>query len=175
MPPPFMNWCTGSNSQAFCLNLPWLVYFNLLCMHMSITNLSSRPKEGNSLCVFAWLSPFPRLCPLCPPFEGAWQLKQHWCPRHHRPLHHHLSGDACEHYIWPEPQLTTISKIITGVIINVALLPSAWTTFIRQFSVSAPCCLSPSLARKKEYQFTMFQLVKSSPIQYFACINVQQF
>ena len=339
---------------------PRLVYFNLLCMHMSITSMSSRPKEGNSLCVFAWLSPFPGLCPPCPPFEGAWQLKQRWCPRHHRPLHHRLSGNACEHCVWPEPQLMTISKMITGDIINVVLSPSSsvwryhrrhhqcgiitviihvalspsssmwcyhhrhqqcgviaittviisvvlspsssvwcyhrhqcgvitviisvalslsssvwcyhrhhqggvttvviisvvlspsspmwcyhchhqcgvitviiiisvvlspsssmWcyhhrhhqcgviaiTTVIisvvlspsssvwcyhrhhqcgvitmnlnhlhpTKLSVSAACCLSPSLARKKEYQFTMFQLVNLSPIQYFACIHVQQF
>ena len=308
---------------------PRLVYFNLLCMHMSITSMSSRPKEGNSLCVFAWLSPFPGLCPPCPPFEGAWQLKQRWCPRHHRPLHHRLSGNACEHCVWPEPQLMTISKMITGDIINVVLSPSSsvwryhrrhhqcgvitvviisvvlspssvwcyhhhhqcgvitviisvvlspsssvwcyhrrhhqcgvitvitnvvlspsssvwryhrrhhqcgvitvitnvvlslpssvwgyhrhhhhqcgiitviihvalspsssmWCYHHRhhqcgvitmnlnhlhptKLSVSAACCLSPSLARKKEYQFTMFQLVNLSPIQYFACIHVQQF
>ena len=83
---------------------------------------------------------------------------------------------------------------IITVIIHVALSPSSsmWCYHHRhhqcgvitmnlnhlhptKLSVSAACCLSPSLARKKEYQFTMFQLVNLSPIQYFACIHVQQF
>ena len=123
------------------------------CVCLCVFLLQARPpytQEENSLCVSAWLSPFPGLCPLCPLPAGAWQLQQRWSPLHHPPLQHHLSVGVCEHCVSPERQIAVIIKIITGAI-TAMLSPLSWTTFVRRcfLSTATSFCLDLSVPQRK--------------------------